>query len=103
MLRYTFFVNGDTEKYVSVSVTYQQKARLNTLIDKLCSFAAKFNFNVQYEIQETKVFAYVVETVGKGKRAARVYKIVDNIPHQVTWVEYSPGVRSEERRVGKEC
>ena len=35
MLRYTFFVNGDTEKYVSVSVTYQQKARLNTLIDKL--------------------------------------------------------------------
>lgn len=47
---FTFYVDGEQVAFVSVHPS--QKDRFQMLLTRLCRYAAKFNYNVQFECKE---------------------------------------------------
>lgn len=51
--RFTFFVNGEEVAFVTVHPS--QRDRFQLLITRLCRYAARFNYNVQFETKEVEL------------------------------------------------
>ncbi len=51
--RFTFFVDGAEVAFVTVHPSQQDRFR--QLMTRLCRYAARFNYNVQFETKEVEL------------------------------------------------
>lgn len=49
----TFFVNGNETAFVTVHPS--QKDRAELLLSRLCRYAARFNYNVQFQFEKIEL------------------------------------------------
>jgi len=51
--RFTFYVNGDETAWVVVWPS--EVDRFECIVKRVCRYAAKFNYNLQYEMKDWEV------------------------------------------------